>query len=63
MKIAVVGSGGREHAIIKKIKENKDVEIIYEVEEEAVTEDEAYVTNGWSHDNDGKWYYFKNFIF
>lgn len=29
MKIAVVGSGGREHAIIKKIKENKDVEIIY----------------------------------
>ena len=29
MKIAVVGSGGREHAIIKKIKENPEVEIIY----------------------------------
>ncbi len=29
MKIMVVGSGGREHAIIKKIKENKDVEVIY----------------------------------
>ncbi|MBQ6334299.1 MAG: phosphoribosylamine--glycine ligase [Erysipelotrichaceae bacterium] len=29
MKVAVVGSGGREHAIIKKIKENPEVEIIY----------------------------------
>ncbi len=29
MKILVVGGGGREHAIIKKIKENKTVEQIY----------------------------------
>jgi len=29
MKILVVGGGGREHAIIKKIKENKAVEEIY----------------------------------
>ena len=29
MNILVVGGGGREHAIIKKIKENKDVEKIY----------------------------------
>lgn len=29
MKILVVGSGGREHALIKKIKENKKVEKIY----------------------------------
>ena len=29
MKIVVVGSGGREHAIIKKNKENKDVEEIF----------------------------------
>lgn len=29
MKILVVGGGGREHAIIKKIKENKQVEKIY----------------------------------
>ena len=29
MKIAVIGSGGREHAVIKKLKENKDVEVIY----------------------------------
>ena len=29
MKILVVGGGGREHAIIKKVKENKNVETIY----------------------------------
>ena len=29
MKILVVGGGGREHAIIKKIKENKKAEKIY----------------------------------
>ncbi len=29
MKIMVIGGGGREHAIIKKIKENKSVEKIY----------------------------------
>ena len=31
MKIMVVGGGGREHAIIKKIKENKEVEKIYAI--------------------------------
>ena len=29
MKLMVVGGGGREHAIIKKLNENKDVEKIY----------------------------------
>ena len=29
MNILVVGGGGREHAIIKKVKENKDIEKIY----------------------------------
>ena len=29
MKIMVVGGGGREHAIIKKLKENQDIEKIY----------------------------------
>ncbi len=29
MKIMVVGGGGREHAIIKKLKENKEIDVIY----------------------------------
>ena len=29
MKIAVIGGGGREHAIIKKLRENKEIEKIY----------------------------------
>ena len=31
MKILVIGSGGREHAIIKKIKQNKNVSKIYAI--------------------------------
>ena len=29
MKIMVIGGGGREHAIIKKLRENPEVEKIY----------------------------------
>ena len=29
MKLMVSGGGGREHAIIKKLKENPAVEVIY----------------------------------
>ena len=29
MKIMIVGGGGREHAIVKKIKENKSVKEIF----------------------------------
>ena len=29
MRLMVIGGGGREHAIIKKLKENKSIEVIY----------------------------------
>ena len=29
MKIMVIGGGGREHAVIKKLKENKSVDSIF----------------------------------
>ena len=29
MKLMVIGGGGREHAIIKALKKNPDVEVIY----------------------------------
>ena len=29
MKLMVVGGGGREHAIIRSLKKNPDVEVIY----------------------------------
>jgi phosphoribosylamine--glycine ligase len=31
MKIGVVGGGGREHAIIKALKKNKEIEVIYAI--------------------------------
>ena len=41
MKLMVVGGGGREHAIIKKLKENKDVEKIYAVPGNGGMKDDA----------------------
>ena len=29
MKVMVIGSGGREHALIKKLKENREIEVLY----------------------------------
>ncbi len=53
MKIAVVGSGGREHAIIKKIKENKDVEMIYALPGNGGIAHDAECVNIGAKDLDG----------
>ncbi len=45
MKIMVVGGGGREHAIIKKLKENKTVEKIYAVPGNGGMKDDAELVN------------------
>ncbi len=44
MKLLVVGGGGREHAIIKKLRENKDIETIYALPGNAGMENDAVVT-------------------
>ncbi len=44
MKLMVVGGGGREHAIIKKLKENPAVEVIYALPGNGGMEDDAVCT-------------------
>lgn len=44
MKLLVVGGGGREHAIIKKLKENPNIETIYALPGNAGMEKDAVVT-------------------
>ena len=41
MKVMVIGGGGREHAIIRKIKENKQVEVLYALPGNAGMADDA----------------------
>ena len=53
MKVLVVGSGGREHAIIKKIKENKNVETIYAYPGNGGMKDDAVLVNGSATDIEG----------
>ena len=53
MRIAVVGSGGREHAIIKKIKENPDVEKIYALPGNGGIAADAECVNVGAKDIDG----------
>ena len=45
MKVMVVGGGGREHAIIKKLKENKDIEKIYALPGNGGMKDDAECVN------------------
>ncbi|MCQ2771748.1 MAG: phosphoribosylamine--glycine ligase [Bacilli bacterium] len=53
MKILVVGSGGREHAIIKTIKENKGVEAIYAYPGNGGMKDDAILVPGSATDVEG----------
>lgn len=41
MKILVVGRGGREHSIVKKLKENQQLEKIYAAPGNAGMEEDA----------------------
>ena len=52
MKIMVVGGGGREHAIIKKIKENKNVTEIFALPGNAGMRDDATLVNIGAKDID-----------
>ena len=53
MKIMVVGGGGREHAIIKKIKENKSVEEIFALPGNGGMANDATLVNIGAKDIDG----------
>ncbi len=45
MKILVVGGGGREHAIIKKLKENKEVETVFALPGNGGMKDDAVLVD------------------
>ena len=53
MKILVVGGGGREHAIIKSLKKNKDVEAIYALPGNGGIASDAICVNVDAKDIDG----------
>ena len=53
MKILVVGGGGREHAIIKKIKENKSVEEIFALPGNGGIAEDAVCVNIGAKDIEG----------
>ena len=53
MKLMVVGGGGREHAIIKKLKENKEVEVIYALPGNGGMKDDAELVNIGADNTEG----------
>lgn len=53
MRVMVVGGGGREHAIIKKIKENKNVTEIFALPGNGGMKDDATLVNIGAKDIDG----------
>ena len=53
MKILVVGSGGREHTIIKKLKESRDVDTIYALPGNGGMAGDAICVNVGAKDIDG----------
>ena len=53
MKIMVVGGGGREHAIIKKLKENKNIEEIFALPGNGGMKDDATLVPVGAKDIDG----------
>ena len=52
MRLMVVGGGGREHAIIKKLKENKSIEVIYALPGNGGMADDATLVNIGAKDID-----------
>ena len=53
MKLIVIGSGGREHSIIRKLKENPEVEVIYVLPGNAGMRDLAECVNIKATDIEG----------
>ena len=61
MKLLVVGGGGREHAIIKKLKENKSVEEIFALPGNGGMAADATCVNIGAKDIDGIVDFAKNY--
>ena len=53
MKVLVVGGGGREHAIIKSVKKNNEVEVIYALPGNGGIANDAVCVNIGAKDIDG----------
>ncbi|MBQ1988579.1 MAG: phosphoribosylamine--glycine ligase, partial [Clostridia bacterium] len=60
MKIMVVGGGGREHAIIKKLKENKNITEIFALPGNGGMRDDATLVNIGAKDIDAQVEFAKN---